>query len=195
MATPMVTGALGLIASQRPTLNGAELTSLMLATASVLPGLEWVARDGKFLNVGRMATGEVPPDNCPADPNKLDPGVCGCGVADSDSNGNGRADCLDPSITDLVPTRPRVKVKGRKMFLTMQEQSGVLWYVQVQATSPRNGRSRPKTKSTYYIAEAASSVVPRPARGSSVKVRYAFVLAGSSTDFSYWSRFTRVSIP
>ena len=36
-------------------------------------------------------------DNCPNDPNKLDPGICGCGVADSldDGDGDGMPDCLE----------------------------------------------------------------------------------------------------
>ncbi|HZP40334.1 MAG TPA: right-handed parallel beta-helix repeat-containing protein [Candidatus Binatia bacterium] len=33
-------------------------------------------------------------DLCPADPTKVEPGDCGCGVADTDANGNGVADCL-----------------------------------------------------------------------------------------------------
>ena len=34
-------------------------------------------------------------DNCPADPDKLEPGVCGCGVADRDSDGDAVLDCND----------------------------------------------------------------------------------------------------
>jgi hypothetical protein len=33
-------------------------------------------------------------DECPADPNKVLAGVCGCGVPDSDANANGAIDCL-----------------------------------------------------------------------------------------------------
>ncbi|HEV7731907.1 MAG TPA: choice-of-anchor Q domain-containing protein [Candidatus Binatia bacterium] len=33
-------------------------------------------------------------DECPSDPAKVLPGVCGCGVADADANGNGAVDCL-----------------------------------------------------------------------------------------------------
>ncbi len=36
-----------------------------------------------------------PTDNCPNDPNKTQPGVCGCGVADTDSDGDGTANCVD----------------------------------------------------------------------------------------------------
>jgi hypothetical protein len=34
-------------------------------------------------------------DNCPDDPNKTEPGVCGCGVPDNDSDGDGTPDCND----------------------------------------------------------------------------------------------------
>jgi hypothetical protein len=32
-------------------------------------------------------------DNCPSDPNKINPGICGCGVSDVDSDGDGTPDC------------------------------------------------------------------------------------------------------
>lgn len=34
-------------------------------------------------------------DGCPGDPNKTAPGVCDCGIADTDSDGDGIADCVD----------------------------------------------------------------------------------------------------
>lgn len=34
-------------------------------------------------------------DGCPADPMKIEPGICGCGVADTDEDGDGVADCLE----------------------------------------------------------------------------------------------------
>ena len=40
----------------------------------------------------------LPPDLCPNDPNKTDPGICGCGVADNDSDGDGIADCIDTDV-------------------------------------------------------------------------------------------------
>ena len=36
-------------------------------------------------------------DGCPNDPAKTDPGLCGCGVADTDSDDDGTADCEDPT--------------------------------------------------------------------------------------------------
>ena len=35
-------------------------------------------------------------DGCPDDPNKTEPGDCGCGVQDNDTDGDGIADCIDP---------------------------------------------------------------------------------------------------
>jgi hypothetical protein len=41
-------------------------------------------------------------DNCPNDPNKTQPGICGCGVADVDTDGDGIYDCNDncPNIAN-----------------------------------------------------------------------------------------------
>jgi len=39
-------------------------------------------------------------DGCPNDPNKIEPGICGCGVADTDSDGDGTADCNDGCPND-----------------------------------------------------------------------------------------------
>ncbi|MCG3136959.1 MAG: hypothetical protein HJJLKODD_00800 [Phycisphaerae bacterium] len=37
----------------------------------------------------------TPPDGCPADPDKTEPGDCGCGTPDEDLNHNGISDCLE----------------------------------------------------------------------------------------------------
>ncbi|MCB1774666.1 MAG: PKD domain-containing protein [Gammaproteobacteria bacterium] len=58
---------------------------------------------GGELSVTRsILVGEAPEDLCPADPDKLEPGVCGCGVADDDTDHDGIADCVDncPSVAN-----------------------------------------------------------------------------------------------
>ncbi|MCH7720246.1 MAG: lamin tail domain-containing protein [Planctomycetes bacterium] len=45
-------------------------------------------------------------DGCPDDPNKTEPGECGCGVADDDSDGDGTADCNDGCPDDPDKTEP-----------------------------------------------------------------------------------------
>ena len=45
-------------------------------------------------------------DNCPNDPNKTEPGICGCGTPDTDSDGDGTPDCNDQCPHDsgkIVP--------------------------------------------------------------------------------------------
>ncbi len=41
-------------------------------------------------------------DNCPSDPNKTEPGQCGCGVADTDRDGDLAADCMDGCPADAA---------------------------------------------------------------------------------------------
>ncbi|MGB0717144.1 MAG: lamin tail domain-containing protein, partial [Phycisphaerae bacterium] len=47
-------------------------------------------------------------DNCPDDPNKTEPGVCGCGVADDDSDADGVLDCNDGCPFDPNKTEPGI---------------------------------------------------------------------------------------
>lgn len=46
---------------------------------------------------------EVYPDLCPSDAAKYDPGQCGCGAPETDSDGDGVADCVD--VCPLDPTK------------------------------------------------------------------------------------------
>jgi len=45
-------------------------------------------------------------DGCPNDPNKIDPGQCGCGIADDDSDMDGTADCNDNCPNDPNKIEP-----------------------------------------------------------------------------------------
>jgi hypothetical protein len=47
-------------------------------------------------------------DGCPNDPNKIEPGVCGCGVADTDTDNDGIADCNDGCPEDPNKIEPGV---------------------------------------------------------------------------------------
>jgi len=45
-------------------------------------------------------------DECPDDPTKTSPGVCGCGTPDTDSDKDGAADCIDECPADKAKTSP-----------------------------------------------------------------------------------------
>ena len=104
MAAPVVTGALGLLAASRPALTGAELKSLLLSSADSLSQLNSSINSGRFINLGAMLSSAGSSDGCPDDPAKSAPGVCGCGVADTDTDADGSADCLDSCPSDIGKT-------------------------------------------------------------------------------------------
>jgi hypothetical protein len=47
-------------------------------------------------------------DQCPEDPNKTEPGICGCGVPDTDSDSDGTPDCNDLCPNDPNKVQPGV---------------------------------------------------------------------------------------
>lgn len=59
-----------------------------------------VASDG---SVGAKSCGA---DGCPNDPSKTEPGLCGCGVADTDSDTDGTPNCKDGCPSDRSKTQP-----------------------------------------------------------------------------------------
>jgi hypothetical protein len=46
-------------------------------------------------------------DNCSSDPNKTQPGICGCGTLDTDSDGDGTPDCHDQCPNDPYKQQPQ----------------------------------------------------------------------------------------
>jgi hypothetical protein len=55
-------------------------------------------------------------DGCPDDPAKTDPGVCGCGVPDTDGDGDGTPDCNDACPADPGKTDPGMCGCGTAKF-------------------------------------------------------------------------------
>jgi len=67
--------------------------------------------DGVFSIEDQDFDGDGTPDcldSCPDDPNKIDPGICGCRVPDTDSDVDGVADCNDGCPKDPNKTAPGV---------------------------------------------------------------------------------------
>lgn len=65
----------------------------------------FVAPDG---SIGTLSCGDANDDACPDDPNKTSQGLCGCGVSDVDTDGDGAADCNDACSDDPDKTEPGV---------------------------------------------------------------------------------------
>lgn len=55
-------------------------------------------------------------DDCPADPFKDDPGICGCGIADVDANGTGIIDCLSSVELKSILERMLTNIKKVKLL-------------------------------------------------------------------------------
>ncbi|WP_303722270.1 S8 family serine peptidase, partial [Malonomonas rubra] len=55
-------------------------------------------------------------DNCPSDPLKIEPGYCGCGVADADTDGDGTLDCND---LDVLGERGSGLSQGQRQLLSI----------------------------------------------------------------------------
>lgn len=69
------------------------------------------ALDAGTMDVGTDVGPDAAPDGddvdeCPDDPDKNTPGVCGCGVPDDDADEDGTPDCIDECRTDPAKTEP-----------------------------------------------------------------------------------------
>ncbi|MCO6429680.1 MAG: hypothetical protein J5J00_02385, partial [Deltaproteobacteria bacterium] len=49
-----------------------------------------------------------PLDRCPNDPDKLEPGTCGCGIAETDTDSDGTPDCLDRCPQNPLLVEPQI---------------------------------------------------------------------------------------
>jgi hypothetical protein len=80
-----------------------------IATMSNLGGAGGSGGMGGGAGVGGMAGSggtAAAMDDCPLDPAKTVPGVCGCGVSDLDTDGDGMRDCQEECDQDLNKTTP-----------------------------------------------------------------------------------------
>ena len=60
-------------------------------------------------------------DLCPDDPDKIEPGACGCGVADTDTDADGTPDCLEedaPETPRLPDTETNPEESGVSCFIS-----------------------------------------------------------------------------
>ena len=190
MAAPMVTGAIGLIASQRPHLSGAQLKEMLLASADRVPSLASYTSGGRFLNVGAMSQMPDSSDNCPNDPDKIEPGVCGCGISDGDANNNGVADCTEENdLGSVVPDAPSIKPGKKTLSFNLTPREGVKYVLKVKITRPGY-----KTTTKFLWIPFTSGRLIKLASGSSVTLSYYYIIDGAEPIFSLESPRKRAKI-
>jgi ELWxxDGT repeat protein len=140
-------------------------------------------------------------ESCPADPAKLLPGVCGCGVAEVDSNLDGLLDCLGgvdndptpvpPDATPVPSIRPRkAKLRfnkyARTLTIHMQKFPSATYYLEIG----RRGRQ------TLRILKKAKLVVRVASRAKiRISVRYSVVAPFTSGARSLVSDESRLLVP
>jgi|GEM_PF-2192164 len=61
---------------------------------------------GYYATVRIVVQGEEGTDYCPNDPNKTEPGACGCDKAETDTDNDGAPDCIDQCPNDLKKAQP-----------------------------------------------------------------------------------------
>lgn len=64
------------------------------------------ANSTQLAEIELLEDGKV--DLCPDDDSKTEPGICGCGVSDADSDGDGTVDCQDSCPADSAKTEPGI---------------------------------------------------------------------------------------
>lgn len=98
--------SVGLAPGESSTLTFRNITYASSGTKKLWVWVDYCNLVAESDNSNNQATEtiEVQPeeDSCPDDPLKTNPGVCGCGVPDTDANSDGVIDCLEPPGPDTL---------------------------------------------------------------------------------------------
>jgi len=125
-------------------------------------------------------------DKCLSDSSKLEPGICGCGVSDGDSNGNGQVDCLDPAA-DFVPPPPSAKI-GKKSVVTLNAAavSGATFYeFALKYKDGKKKRTLTFRSNTLSIKKRLKKIK----RGTVVTYQVRAIIGNAFTAFSKAKKF------
>ncbi len=116
-------------------------------------------------------------DGCPYDKNKTAPGVCGCGVTDNDSHGDGHIDCLPGHFYEAE--KGQLSDLGSEAGVTLADGAAA-------TTGPFVSGADAAASNGHYIAVAAG-VVSESQPGSA---RAAYDINITSADtYVIWGRF------
>ncbi len=109
MAAPVVSGIAGLIWSYQPNLTHLEVKEAILNSVDKKDTLSGKVYTGGRVNAYKaLLYSGLSNDNCPNDPQKTEPGICGCGVADTDADNDGTSDCNDYCPDDYQKITPGI---------------------------------------------------------------------------------------
>jgi hypothetical protein len=114
-------------------------------------------------------------DQCPTVANQTIAGICGCGMADIDANGNGIMDCNDPKVFGVTPAAPKITAGTKKLAFLLSPFQGAVYYVRLQVTPPGK-----RKKTTYYQVNSASGLIKRLPSGAVVNLRYYYRIPGTN---------------
>ncbi|MFZ9915393.1 MAG: lamin tail domain-containing protein, partial [Phycisphaerales bacterium] len=86
---------------RKPSVCGGDI----IANNAFNPSIEWTQFPiDTYTNLGTHSANCI--DLCPNDPNKTQPGLCGCGVPDTDNDGDGTPNCFDGCPNDPGKIEP-----------------------------------------------------------------------------------------
>jgi hypothetical protein len=113
-------GAFGNADSLTPALSGDGGLAVFTSKATNFFSGDTVNSSDDFLvQTPVRQSGGVTLDACPNDASKIAAGSCGCGIADTDANLNGVADCVDPKGTIVPSVAPTLDSKKAKLTVTL----------------------------------------------------------------------------
>ena len=129
------------------TILGVSLTTDFFSTYSLLQ-----IKSSTFDSDGDNTPDSV--DACPTDVAKINPGICGCGRADIDSNLDAVIDCGTPRPyqTLMYPSVGLVVVQGKSVLMLLEKFAGkdVRYEIVLIGPSPKNRVAKKATSRTPY---------------------------------------------
>lgn len=90
-------------------------------------------------------------ENCPDDPDKIAPGICGCGIPDTDTNGDNIVDCGNSRWINekTIPKFGSVSSNQRTIILGLERFAGESLRYRIFVTGPgANSRTKVYTSSS-----------------------------------------------
>jgi hypothetical protein len=102
-----------------------------------------------------------PLDGCPSDPEKYEPGICGCGVLELDSDGDQIPDCIDGFPNDQIEKGDisnDLNIDLTDSILALQAMSGIVPSAPVYKQADVNGDGKVGIEEVIYTLQKVSGL-------------------------------------